>query len=254
MAQKVVCATCVTTCADYNVAIESNPDITLTEMKAEEKKPLAKPRRGARLKWGQESLAQEEQHRLRRAVLFQTAARAFNETGYYNTTLEAIARRLNVTKPALYYYVKDKDDILFECNRMALQHMQAALEEAESGTESGMQKLVDFLTRYTELMTSDFGACLIRTGLQPLRAESRAKLRVLANRLDKALRGIVAQGVEDGSIRACDPKMVSYAIFGGFNGIATWFQPGGEMQPAEVTGHFLDLFVHGLNPSKNRSR
>ncbi|MBB5503393.1 TetR/AcrR family transcriptional regulator [Paraburkholderia sp. MM5384-R2] len=223
-------------------------------MNAQEKKSQAKTRRNATLRWGQESLGQEEQHRLRRAVLFETAARAFNETGYYNTTLEELAKRLNVTKPALYYYVKDKDDILFECNRMALQHMQAALEEAENGTESGMQKLGDFLTRYTELMTNDFGACLIRTGLQPLRPESRAKLRVLANRLDKALRGIVAQGVEDGSIRVCDPKMVSYAIFGGFNGIATWFQPGGEMQPADVTAHFLDLFVHGLQPSKRRPR
>ncbi|WP_126227656.1 TetR/AcrR family transcriptional regulator [Burkholderia ambifaria] len=223
-------------------------------MSTDEKKTQGKPRRNSRPRWGQESLAQDEQHRLRRAALFETAARAFNETGYYNTTLEELAKRLNVTKPALYYYVKDKDDILFECNRMALQHMQEALDEAENGAQPGMQKLVDFLARYTELMTNDFGACLIRTGLQPLRPESRAKLRVLANRLDKALRSIVEQGVNDGSIRTCDPKMVSYAIFGGFNGIATWFQPNGAMQAADVSAHFLDLFIHGLNPPVRRTR
>ena len=42
------------------------------------------------------------------------------------------------------------------------------------------------------------------------------------HQLDKALRAIVAQGIDDGSIRPCDPKMVTNAIFGGFSGIEKW--------------------------------
>ena len=36
------------------------------------------------------------------------------EKGYCNTTMDEIARRLNVTKPALYRYFKNKDELIIE--------------------------------------------------------------------------------------------------------------------------------------------
>lgn len=185
---------------------------------------------------------------MRREALFITAARAFNESGYYNTTLDEVAKRLNVSKPTLYYYVKDKEDILVECNRIAFQYMQEVLDEVETGPQTGREKLAHFLSQYTGLMTNQFGACLIRTGLKPLKPESRAKQRVLADQLDKALQRIVQQGVDDGSIRPCDPKVVSYAIFGGFNGIANWYREDGALNAKDIFSGFLDVFLNGLLP------
>lgn len=207
-------------------------------------------RRATQARWGEATLTPEEQHRMRREALFATAARAFNESGYYNTTLDEVAKRLNVSKPTLYYYVKDKEDILVECNRIAFQHMKDVLDEVEVGTQTGREKLTHFLSRYTALMTNHFGACLIRTGLKPLKPESRAKQRVLADQLDKALQRIVKQGIEDGSIRPCDPKVVSYAIFGGFNGIANWYREDGELKPENIYSGFLDVFLNGLMPAE----
>lgn len=204
--------------------------------------------RATKARWGEATPTKAELHQRRREALFRTAARTFNELGFYNTTLDDLAGLLNVTKPALYHYIKDKEEILYECNRLAFLHVEDVLDEAASGSSSGMEKLRHFLNRYAELMTNDFGACLIRTGLQPLRAESRAKLRPLAVRLNDALRSIIAQGVADGSIRLCDPRMVANAIFGGFNGIANWFKEGGGLEPSEIASIYLDLYVVGLGP------
>jgi len=210
--------------------------------------PARRKKRQARPAWTDENGSAEVQPEQRREVLFRTAARAFNELGYHATTLDEVARRLNVTKPTLYYYVKDKDDILFECNRLAFEMLDDALRAADDPSRPGLQRLQDFLRRYTELMVSDFGACLIRIGMRPLRPESRAKLRGFANQLDKAVRRMVEQGVADGSIRPCNPKLVSFAVFGGFNGIAGWYRADGEFRAPEVAAQTLELFTLGLAP------
>ena len=177
-------------------------------------------RRTAEVRWDNNLLDTEAQHRQRREAIFRVAVRLFNEIGYYATTLDDIASRLNVTKPTLYYYIKNKEDILFECQRMAFVTMKDALDEAESGTQSGMHKLTDFLKSYAELMSSELGACLIRTGLKSFSPKNRTKMRDFVYQLDKALQNIIRQGIADGSIRNCDAKISAFAIFGGLNGIA----------------------------------
>lgn len=211
-----------------------------------DKPPRTAQARKRQTRWGEAILSKEELHQVRREALFRTAARAFNELGFYNTTLDDLARRLNVTKPALYRYVKDKDDILFECNRLALRHMEDVLKEAEAGAGSGLEKFRHFLVRYTDLMTNDFGACLVRTGLRPLTSESQARLRPLAVKLNEALRSIIAQGVADGSIRQCDPHLAANAVFGGFSGIANWYHEGGALKPADIASGYLALYIDGL--------
>jgi len=199
-------------------------------------------------RWGDAGLDPEKQHRLRREALFRTAAKAFNEFGFYTTTVDDLAKRLNVTKPTLYYYAKDKDAILFECQKMAFDYISDALEEVENGPESGMQKLKDFLHRYAELMANDYGACLIITGLKPLRAESQVQLRGFARQLDQALQKVLAQGIKDGTIRSCNIRLTAYLIFGAFNNIANWYRPDGEFTIEYISDYFLGMIMRSLQP------
>ena len=84
-------------------------------------------------RWTEDIQGREEQRHLKREALLQTAARIFNQVGFHQTTLDDLAKALNVTKPTLYYYVKNKDDILFECQRLALERLQGILELTQGG-------------------------------------------------------------------------------------------------------------------------
>src|ERR1700691_193536 len=50
----------------------------------------------------------------KREAVLRTALQSFLEQGYHRATLNDVAERLNITKPALYNYFRGKDDILFE--------------------------------------------------------------------------------------------------------------------------------------------
>ncbi|MGD9021410.1 MAG: helix-turn-helix domain-containing protein, partial [Lysobacterales bacterium] len=81
-------------------------------------KPAGRTRGGA---WGEQVPTRGEQHAMKRRAILRTAAILFSEKGFRETSLNDIADALNVTKPSLYYYVKNKDDILFQCLFSALE-------------------------------------------------------------------------------------------------------------------------------------
>ena len=73
--------------------------------------------------WGYDIQDRSEQFRLKRQVVIETAARTFNERGFYKTTLVDIAEELHIAKPTIYHYFKNKDEILFECHRIGIEQI-----------------------------------------------------------------------------------------------------------------------------------
>ncbi len=61
-----------------------------------------------------------EREQKREAVL-STAVRLFNSKGFHATSLDDVALALNVTKPTIYHYFANKDEVLFECVRRGLE-------------------------------------------------------------------------------------------------------------------------------------
>ena len=53
----------------------------------------------------------ERQHMAKRRAVIFAAGAAFRRRGYHNTSMVEIARSLGLSKAALYYYVKSKEEI-----------------------------------------------------------------------------------------------------------------------------------------------
>ena len=80
-------------------------------------------------------------HEVKREAVIRAAARAFNERGYHHTSLDDIAADLGVTKPTVYYYVANKEQLLFECFLAGLRPIREALREAERLPGPGRERL-----------------------------------------------------------------------------------------------------------------
>ena len=182
------------------------------------------------------------------------AAQVFNERGFVASTLDEVAERLKITKPTLYYYVKSKDEILYECVRMGLTMLQEAIQTAGASGGSALDKLVVAMRKYAEIVTMDFGMCLIRVGEDPLPLESQRKLRRIKAAIDGEFRELIRQGIGEGSINNCDPKITAFALAGALSWIGRWYRPGGDLSPAQIADHFVALLVNGLCGGPTRGR
>ena len=164
-----------------------------------------------------------------------------------------MAERLHVTKPTLYYYVRNKEAILFECVRTGLEMMRAAIEAAGASGGSAMDKLVSAMREYARVATMDFGMCIIRVGEEPLPPESQRQLRRLKAAIDHEFRRLIEQGIAEGSIAPCDPKIAAFTLAGALSWIARWYRPGGELAPDEIAAQCIGLIVNGLVPRREGS-
>lgn len=189
-----------------------------------------------------------QQHEAKRHAVLQAAAQLFNERGFHATSLDDIAARLNVTKPTLYYYVKNKDQILLECVRQGLQMVLKGIEESRNSGGKAIDQLMTCMRVYARIVTMDFGMCLIRVSDEELPMESRKELRRLKSDIDMEFRRLVAEGVSQGSIKECDPKMTAFLIAGALSWIGRWYQPAGEYTPEEIATQFISTLRDGILP------
>ncbi len=108
--------------------------------------------------------------------------------------------------------------------------------------------------RYARVMTTDFGMCLIRsTAPGSLNEKSRDDLWKGRRRLNREVEKIVAEGIADGSIKSCDPRMLSFAMFGSFNWISYWFNEAGRKSPEMIAEDFLEFFSRGVDSKRGDS-
>src|SRR5690606_20921349 len=75
---------------------------------------------------------------------------------------------------------------------------------------------------------------------------SRIELRRLKSLIDQAFRRLVAAGVEEGSLRPCDPKLTAFTIAGGLSWIGRWYQPGGERSGDEIVQQCVATLMDGV--------
>ncbi|HEX9371493.1 MAG TPA: TetR/AcrR family transcriptional regulator [Roseiflexaceae bacterium] len=202
--------------------------------------------------WHEGIQSREEQFQLKRMAVLRTAAQTFNEIGFHQTSINDLARRLNVTKPMLYYYIGSKDDILFECNRLALENLADALAYARANGKTGIERLRLFLIGYVEMVTEDYGTCLVLYGNEIQSDEHRAKLRAAHRDVQVHAQELIAEGIADGSIAACDPKYTALTLFGALNWIPHWYRQGGQLTPHEIAEQFIAIFLAGLLPRDPR--
>lgn len=194
--------------------------------------------------------ARSDAREAKRAAVLASAVRLFNAKGFHATSLDDVAEDLKVTKPTIYHYFGNKDDILFECVRSGLAAIldQTAHVAAQGG--SGAERLRAMATEYARVMTQDFGMCVTRTPDAALSEESRARFRTLKREIDQAVRRVVAEGMADGSLRQGDVRLVTFTLTGALNWIGRWYDPDGPMSAGEVARNTVDILMTGLEPPK----
>lgn len=217
-------------------------------------RPRRRPRsqRAPESPWGTPSERELQREAKRNAVL-STAAEMFNERGFHATSLDDIAARLHVTKPTLYYYVKNKDEILLECVRKGLRMTLEGIEASRRAGGQAIDQLRACMHAYGHVVTQPFGMCVIRVGDQEVPVASRVELRRQKALIDQAFRRLVAAGVDEGSLLPCDPKLTAFTIAGGLSWIGRWYRPDGALSGEEVVQQCVATLLGGvLNQSAVR--
>lgn len=188
----------------------------------------------------------EADRNAKREAVLRAAVRVFNERGFHSTTYDEIAASLGVSKPTIYHYLGNKEEVLLECVKRGICELKEAAASTSMVSGLGLDRLRAFLIRYARINMDDFGRCVIRTQEEGLSAESAQRFRGLKREVDASLRQLVADAMQDGSIAKGDVKLVTFTIAGALNWPARWYRAVSEEERVKLAEHMVDLLINGI--------
>lgn len=189
----------------------------------------------------------EDVHGIKRRAVLREAAASFNHKGYHATSLAEIAESLGVTKAALYHYFPNKNSVLRACFAHAMDACFASLERGRKEGRNGREKLIITLRLYLHQLIDELNCCVVLMEEQALEPEDRAKLVKERDRFERSLRALVKEGIADGSVAPCDPKLAIFVVLGALNWVPKWFKPSGAWKPAQLVEALTQIFERTLS-------
>lgn len=176
--------------------------------------------------------------------IFQVAAAQFQARGFGATRLDDIAEALGVTRAALYYYFKSKDELVeFVCSynmELAESALNAAREE-----DGPVEQLRAFAHRYTPVLIADAAIVTLRERGE-LRPAFRRRLMARAQAITVGVESIISDCIEAGLFRKdLDPALAARSILGALGWCSQWYRQSDYVLD-DVVATFFDIFVRGV--------
>lgn len=186
----------------------------------------------------------------RRAEILQRATECFDRLGYANTTLDDIARAVGIKREGIYYYFRNRAQILLEIiepQSLELVEGIAAIanDEALGPREKFRAAIRNHLVRFDRY-------CLEMTvSLRDGRFDGEPEVRDTMVRIWKEYEAhwarLIAEGQARGDFRRIgQPKMLAFAVLGACNWLARWYDPRKPVTIDELIESYTDLLSSGL--------
>ena len=182
----------------------------------------------------------------RQLEILRGAAGAFRDKGYAATSVRDIAARLGMTPGNLYYYFRNKQEILYFCQDYSLDVLLREARRVARGRAPADAKVRALVRAQVLCMLDELRGS---AGHIEFHAIPRTRLRAIIAKRDayeRLVRAAVAEGVRTRRFAACDPKLVALAILGAVNWTARWYRPEGGWSPESIADGFAEYLVRGL--------
>ncbi len=190
------------------------------------------------------------QHDAKRMAILSQAAKLFNYKGSRATTLRDIAESLGLTKTSLYYYVKTKEELIYQCYMEALEHHHNTLDEIDKKHTAAMDRAsAFFLQHFDNWLAAQEGrgphiAALLE--IAALKGPHREEVEARYIAMFKRIRQCSREGMADGALRQCERTSVTRAILGSVDWTFSWLHNIPLEQVSDTAREALNVLAHGL--------
>lgn len=183
-----------------------------------------------------------------RETILSQAAELFARQGFVGTSMNEVATACGMSKPALYHYVRDKSQLLFEIATTHVVRLQDLVTEVDhdiipANPELRVRRLIErFVLEYAgarhahRVLTED---------VKFLEPADQARVLELQRQVVVAFSEAIAAARPE-LVAAHLHKPLAMLLFGMMNWMFTWLQPDGTLSHADMAPVVADLFLGGL--------
>lgn len=210
---------------------------------------LADAAPGAAQRW----IGRTVSKRSRRDAILRSVGVVLRDSGLSNLTMQDIAIELGITKGNLYYYFKDKQDILYQCHMRCMEVSLEALRDVQQQHATMPDPLHTLLVRHISgMLDTGFGSVML-TDLDNLAATQRRHYVARRDEFEAGVRLLIEAGLQRGLYACANIKLASLALLGAINWLPKWYRADGELSAEQVATGLADFLMRALwNPKHPR--
>lgn len=208
-----------------------------------------KPERegGEAAEWPDGRTAGDGDRDLRRRRILEAASRLFRARGLHATGMRDIASALGMATGNLYYYFRNKQDLLAFCQLEALAQLLALTRRVEALDLPPEARLHLLVAGHVRLLNEWIPGSLAHLEVEELDEAARPEIQCRRDRYETSLRRLVEAGRAAGRLRHdVDPKIAVLALLGAANWTVKWYDPDGNESAESIGRRFADLLVRGM--------
>lgn len=184
---------------------------------------------------------------VQRERILQAAAQLFAAQGYANTTMAQIVRALDVTKPFVYYYFRDKQEIFETLSWQPAVDCFTSLDFAEGDRRPAVEKVKEGIERLISATVAHH-PCAFFPYREPqvYRPEYIAAQKKLARHFYDRLCPLLEEARRDGDLDFRETKITALAALSLPGFLYSWYRPEGRLPPDEVVAELTQLALRVL--------
>jgi AcrR family transcriptional regulator len=177
---------------------------------------------------------------------------AFYEFGYHGTSVRDIAKRADLTVPALYYHYENKEAILYtlldRSIGAAIERCQQAVAEAPDYPGAAFRNLIECLALFMAQQGKRAAMDAEIRALGPVNRRRYAARRAI---IEKLLEASIQDGADQGVFELSSPHETTRAILGMLWAITVWYKPGGKMSATTIAASYVDIALQTVGAKRS---
>ena len=178
------------------------------------------------------------------------AAQLFNWQGSRATTLSDIAGSMKLTKTCVYYYVKTKEDLIYQCYLSSCEMWLQRIQEANQSSATGVDKIAFMVKshfyQYIDTLRGVAPHFAMLTEVSALDAKHVEDIEQRWVQVFSGCQKMVEQGIDEGLIEPIDSAVLTSGIFSILQWFPVWLNRSHAANPEPVIDGVLDILLNGL--------
>ncbi len=208
-------------------------------MDMEAQRESSKPNIRGRIKQQKTELIHEE--------ILDAASRLIAARGFRAVTVDDISAAMGFTKSIVYYYMKNKNEILWRIFERIDSTYAKGLEEVLKSGGSPTELLSRIVKMHSlNVMLHQEWSTIYNRDENELTPEQHATVTANRRKYNKQIQELYARGVASGEFRNTTPFLAVSCLIGACNWPYTWFKPSSKYNAEEVATAFADQLIKGV--------
>jgi AcrR family transcriptional regulator len=184
----------------------------------------------------------------KRKLILHCAAILFNTRGTRGTTLTDITTQLGLTKTSLYYYVKNKEDLAFQCYQESCRELALLIDTAAEHRDGSFlpRLFTSYMDVWAEVLQRTRPAIAILSEILALKEPKRSTIVQQYVSLVLRIRDVIERDIEAGVMRDVDSLATAHAFFSSLQWVPAWLRRDKLDSLEALKTDAFDILQHGI--------